>query len=75
VLLKQPKQQSSQTVCFMVMNAVKKNYMPQDMITKVEFCQELLRIKMNGKADPSTLFEQLAKIKLSVHWQSSMWKK
>jgi hypothetical protein len=48
---------------FMVMNALKTKYMPQHTITKVELCQELMRIKMSGKEDPSTLFEQSAKVK------------
>jgi hypothetical protein len=50
-------------LAFMVMNALKKKYMPQDMVTKVELRQESMRIKMSGKEDPSTLFEQLAKVK------------
>jgi Reverse transcriptase (RNA-dependent DNA polymerase)/Zinc knuckle len=50
-------------LAFMVMNALKKKYMPQDTITKVELRQELMRIKMSVKEDPATLFEQLAKVK------------
>jgi hypothetical protein len=53
----------SNGLAFMVMNALKKKYKPQDTITKVELRQELMRIKMNGKEDPSILFEQLAKVK------------
>jgi hypothetical protein len=44
-------------LAFMVMNALKKKYMPQYMITKVELRQELMRIKMSVKEDPATLFE------------------
>jgi hypothetical protein len=51
------------SLAFMVMNALKKKYMPQDMITKVKLRQELMRIMKSGKEDPSTLFEQLAKVK------------
>jgi gag-polypeptide of LTR copia-type len=51
------------SLAFMVMNALKKKYMPQDTITKVELRQELMRIKMSGEEDPSTLFEKLAKVK------------
>jgi hypothetical protein len=52
-------------LAFMVMNSLKKKYMPQDMITKMELRQELMCSKMSGKEDQSTLFEQLTKVKAS----------
>jgi hypothetical protein len=46
--------EAAKTTTFMVMNALKKKYMTQDTITKVELSQELMCIKMSGKRRPIT---------------------
>jgi hypothetical protein len=44
--------EAAKTTTFMVMNALKKKYMTQDTITKVELSQELMCINMSGKRRP-----------------------
>jgi hypothetical protein len=46
----------------LVVVALQANYMPNDMITKVELRQMLSKVKMKKDEEPSILFEQLSAI-------------
>jgi hypothetical protein len=47
-------------LAYLVIKALKKKFKPQDATSNLEFTQALMRIKMQPKENPSTLFTQIS---------------
>ena len=54
-------------LAYLMVKAIKKQYMPNNLISKVELQQELNAVRMKKNDDPAELFNQLSEIKVKFN--------